>query len=67
MERYGKAEDTVFDPTNCTISNQILYSRSIAQNVDYVKFTGGGAWLINGMHRVETCEEEEEDKWHAQS
>jgi len=59
LERHGKAEDTVFDPTNCTISNQILYSCSIAQNVDYVKFTRG-AWLINGMHRVETCEQEEE-------
>jgi hypothetical protein len=53
-----QAEDTVFDPTNCTINNQILYSHSIARNVDYIKCTGGGTWLI------ETCEgEEEEEKY----
>jgi hypothetical protein len=49
LARHRQAEDTVFDPTNCTINNQILYNHSIAQNVDYVKFTGGGARLIDGM------------------
>jgi hypothetical protein len=31
--------------------------------VDYVKFADGGAWLIDGMHTVKTCEEEEEEKY----
>jgi hypothetical protein len=63
LARHRQAEDTVFDPTNSTISNQILYNPSIAWNVDYTKFTGGGAWLMDGMHRVETCEWEEEEKY----
>jgi hypothetical protein len=27
--------------------------------VDYIKFTGGEAWLMDGMHRVEMWGEEE--------
>lgn len=63
MARQRQVEDTVLDPTNCTIINQIPYNHSIARNVDYVKFADGGAWLIDGMHTVKTCEEEEEEKY----
>jgi hypothetical protein len=63
LARQRQAEDAIFDPTNCTINNQILYNHPIAWNVDYVKFTGGGAWLIDSMHRVETCESDKKEKY----
>lgn len=33
----------------------------------YVKFTGGGAWLIDGIHRVKTCEGHKEEKYTGSS
>jgi hypothetical protein len=35
------------------LHNQSNSVHSIAWNVDYIKFTGGEAWLMDGMHRVE--------------
>jgi hypothetical protein len=60
LERQRQVEDTVFDPTNCTISNKILDNESIAWNMDYTKFTGGGAWLTITCIKLKREEDEEE-------